>query len=301
MERLRSAVLFSLCGFLAAPLIAQTQIGGGTCSSATLSGIYAFSLTGRQVTSSGNFTNVFQANGSANFDGLSMVTVTLTAGTIKAVGSPLTWSGTYSIQSNCVGVVNITSGGSVTLNLVLYDTGTDFLVTGSDATYSYSGTGNTQPTGCTAGTFIGVYTFNGTGYALSGGAVAGVGDGVGLLQFDGQSNLTVNVSLASSGKAASPATLTGTYSVSSNCLGSATLTDSSANSYVMSFSVSSATKANSAALYTTLAQNGKLLLSGAAHAIYGQPMANASDRESEGGLATNSFAKPTSEARYPGE
>jgi hypothetical protein len=241
---------------------------------------------------------VFQANGAANFDGLSMVTVTLTAGTIKAVGTPLTWSGTYSIQSNCVGVVNITSGGSVTLNLVLYDTGTDFLVTGSDATYSYSGTGNTQPSGCSASTFVGVYTFNGSGYGLSGGAVAGVGDGVGLLQFDGQSNLTVNISLASSGKAASPATLTGTYSVSSNCLGSATLTDSNSNSYVMSFSATSATKANTAALYTTLAQNGKLLLSGSAHAIYGQPTANAADRGPEGGPAANSFAKPTSEAAY---
>src|SRR5579863_7527369 len=96
---------------LVAPLLAQPQIGGGTCSSATLSGAYAVTLTGRQVTASGNFSGVFQGNGSANFDGLNKVTVNLTTGTVAAVSTPLNWSGTYSVQANCVGVVNITSGG----------------------------------------------------------------------------------------------------------------------------------------------------------------------------------------------
>jgi hypothetical protein len=169
--------------------------------------------------------------------------------------------------------VNITMGGSATLNIVLYGSGVDFLLTGNDATYSYSGNGNTQPSGCSTSSFTGVYTFTGTGFGLSGGAVNGVENGTGLLQFDGQGNLTVNITLAASGKALAGDTLTGSYSLSSNCLGSATLTDSSGNSYVMSFSVYSATKVNSNGFYATLAQNSKLLISGGGHAIYGQPAA----------------------------
>jgi hypothetical protein len=83
------------------------------------------------------------------------------------------------------------------------------------------------------------------------------------------------------GKAATPLLLTGSYSISSNCLGSATLTDSSkANSYVMSLSVYTATALYSSDIFTTLAQSGKLLMSGASHAIYGQPNLTPTDRQS---------------------
>jgi hypothetical protein len=289
MKRPVNAVLFTLSCLAAGPLFAQTQIGGGTCSSSSLSATstYAFSLSGRQVSSSGNFANVFQANGSATFDGLSKVTMTMSSGTTAAVSTPLTWSGTYSLQSNCVGVVTITSGGSATLNLVLFASGVNFLLTGSDATYSYTGNGNTQPTGCSASLLSGVYTFTGTGFTLSGGSVNGVGNATGLLQFDGQGNLTMNVMESQSGKAATPLILTGSYSISSNCLGSATLADSSkANSYVMGLSVYTATALYSSDIFTTFAQSGKLLISGASHAIYGQPTATPADRQntSEEGL-----------------
>jgi hypothetical protein len=273
MQRLSGFVRFTLFCVAATPLMAQTQIGGGTCSSSTLNGAYAFSLTGRQVSSSGNFTAVFQGNGTASFDGLSKVTITLTTGTVGAAGTPLNWSGTYSVQSNCVGVMNITSGGSATLNIALYDTGADFLVTGNDAVYGYSGTGNNQPSGCAASTLAGVYTFNGTGFGLSGGAVDGITDGAGLLQFDGQSKLTVNVTISASGKGPLPLTLTGSYAISSNCVGSANLTDSSANAYTMSFSVYTASALASTDLYATLAESARFLISGGAHAIYGQPTA----------------------------
>ena len=104
---------------LAAPLLAQTTIGGGTCTSASLTGIYAVSITARQVTASGTFTGVFQANGAANFDGLSQVTISLVANTGQAIATPLTWSGTYSVQANCAGVININTGGSATLNVAI--------------------------------------------------------------------------------------------------------------------------------------------------------------------------------------
>jgi hypothetical protein len=274
MKHARIAVLFLLPCLLAAPMLAQTTIGGGTCSSATANGTYAVTIAGRQVTTSGNFTSVFQSNGSATFDGLSKVTIALTEDTGTLAGTPVTWSGSYTVQANCAGTVTVTSGGSATFNMLLYATGSDFLITGNDATYSYSGSGVTQPAGCSAATFAGVYTITGTGYSLSSSAVNGAAAMSGLLQLDGQSFVTANLSVTE-GASTTTATLTGSYSMSSNCLGSATLTDSKGGSYTMGFSVYSATKVYSSNVYVTLAQSGKFLISGSAHATYGQPSASA--------------------------
>ncbi len=128
-----------------------------TCSSSTLSGAYAFSLTGRQVSAAGSFSGVLQGVGTATFDGLNAVKIALTVDTAQTAATALNWSGTYSMQSNCAGVITITSGGTATLNLVLFGQGVNFLVSGNDGTYSYSGTGNNQPTACTASLLSGAY------------------------------------------------------------------------------------------------------------------------------------------------
>jgi hypothetical protein len=275
MKRPRSllfplACLLALCP-LAAPLLAQPEIGGNTCASSTISGAYAFTLTGRQVTAAGNLSSVLQANGAATFDGLNKVTITMTADTLQSVATPMTWSGTYTMQSNCVGTVTITSASSPVLNLVSYDQGVDFLVTGNDAIYNYTGRGSTQPSSCSAATLSGVYTLTGTGYSVSGTAVNASEDGTGLLQFDGVGSVTANFNTFLVGKAPTALTLTGSYSISSNCLGSANLTDSTkTNNYVMSISISNSSAANGA-YYAALAQNGKLLINGSGNAAYGQP------------------------------
>jgi hypothetical protein len=281
----RSAVLLTLSGLLAAPFvtqtaIAQTTIGGASCNSSMLSGTYAFSLTGRQVTSAGSFTNVLQGNGSANFDGQSVVTITLTTGTLQAASSPLSWSGTYTVQANCAGVVTISNGGTAVLNIALYDQGVDFVVSGNDAIYSYTGSGNNQPTGCSAATLSGVYMFTATGYSLSGSSVNGILDGTGLLQFDGVSSITLNASLSTIGATTSGTVLTGSYSVSGTCVGTATLTNSK-GTYAMSFSIENVSKVNMTDFLVTLAQSGSLLLSGSGHPVYGQPVTpTAADRGS---------------------
>jgi uncharacterized protein (TIGR03437 family) len=263
---------FLLFALLAAPLLAQTQIGGGTCNSSSLNGTYSVSITGREVSAAGTFTSVLQANGSATFDGLSVITIALTGDTNQALGTPLNWSGTYSVQANCVAVANITTGGTATLNVTVYNQGKDFLLTGSDATYSYAGSGviQPQPTACSAATLNGVYTFNATGYELTSTSVSGAANGAGLLQFDGQSNLTVNVTGVTSGGASTPVTLTGSYLISPDCLGSATLTDSNSHSFAMSFSIYSVAAANTN-FYASLARSGNFLMTGGAHAAYGQP------------------------------
>jgi hypothetical protein len=160
------------------------------------------------------------------------------------------------------------------LNLALYDSGSDFLISGSDASYTYSGTAITQPASCSASTLDGIYTLTGTGFALTTTAVSGAEDGTGLLQFDGLGHVTVNITMSTVGAAASALTLTGTYTVSAGCLGTAALTDPSANAYVMSFSIYNS-NATTTAFYAMLAQSSKFLIAGSGHAIYGQPTASA--------------------------
>lgn len=270
MKRHWIALVFLLSALSTTPLLAQTRIGGGTCNSSSLNGTYAVSITGRQVTSAGTFMSVFQANGSANFDGQNKVTMTLTANTLQSVGTPLTWSGTYSLQANCVGTAAITSGGAATLNIGVYNQGSNFLLTGSDATYTYSGSGNGQPSTCSTSLLSGVYAFNATGFSLSGPAVNGVVDATGQAQFDGRGNVTINITSSSGGGASNALTATGTYSVSSNCLGSATVSDSKGNAYVPNLSISAGNANASTDLFTTFAQASKFVLAGGAHSIAGE-------------------------------
>jgi hypothetical protein len=259
-----------------APVLAQTPVigaeGGGVCSSATVKGTYAVSLTGRQISSTGTFTNVFQANGTATFDGLSAVTLTLTSDTLQAVGTALPMSGTYTVQANCAGSIAINSGGSETFNVAIYNSGAAFAITGKDATYSYSGSGNTTPSACSLAMLSGVYVFNSTGLGISSSAVSGAGNITGLLQFDGQGHVTVNANIAS--PSGGSLTLTGTYSMSSSCAGSATLADANGNSYAMGLSVYTGNSAADTDFYVTLAQSSKFMVTGSAHAAYGQPTAS---------------------------
>src|SRR6202453_1857661 len=228
-------ILFCLS---AVPVLAQTTIGGGSCTSATLSGAYQLTLNGRQATSTGSISKLLQAVGTAAFDGLSKVTLTMTANianSSQSFGTPLAYSGSYSLQSNCVGSISITSGDTATFTVEAYSQGNAFAVIGSDATYAYNGSGNAQPASCPT-TLSGVHEFNASGNALSGASVTGVLDVAGVLQFDGQGNVTANWAQVSN-LGTTTVTATGTYSVSSTCLASATLTDTSNNKYAFSLSI----------------------------------------------------------------
>src|ERR1700722_4926121 len=171
MKLSSTALAILVAALISMPMLAQTQIGGGVCNSSSLNGTYALSMSGRQVSSAGAFTSVLQADGSATFDGLSTVTIAVSENTNQAVGTSLNWSGTYSVQANCAAVVTISSGGSATLNVMLFNQGRNFLMAGNDAIYSYTGNAvtqsATQPAGCSTATLSGAYTFNGTGFGLS--------------------------------------------------------------------------------------------------------------------------------------
>jgi uncharacterized protein (TIGR03437 family) len=237
MTRLRTILPTFFC-LAAAPVFAQTTIGSGTCNSSNLNGTYEVSLNGRQVLSTGATSKLFQAVGTAAFDGLSRVTLTMTANTVttsQSFGTTLMYAGTYSLQSNCLGSISITTGDTATFTLESYNQGKAFALVGSDATYAYNGTGNAQPSTCPS-TLTGVHEFNANGSSLSGASVSGVLDVAGVLQFDGQGNLTANWTQVAN-LATTNITATGTYTVNSSCGASATLTDSQNNKYAVSISI----------------------------------------------------------------
>ncbi len=259
MQRGSTVLLTFILLLAGAPVFAQTAIGGGVCNSSTLTGAYEFMLNGRQVTSTGSISKLFQGVGTAQFDGLSKITLTLTANTVatsQVFGTPLVYSGTYSMQSNCIGSISITTGDTATLALEAYSISSttliagSFALIGSDASYAYNGTGNIQPATCPT-TLTGVREFNTTGNSLSGASVTGVLDTAGILNFNGQGSLTANWSQVSNLTTTS-VTATGTYVVGSGCTATATLTDTAQNSYAISMSIYGAGSNFSMTLSTAL-------------------------------------------------
>lgn len=228
-----------LPGLLAVSVMAQPQIGGGTCSSATLSGNYSATLTGRGLSSAVTFTSTLEGIGSATFDGQSKVTFSLTSNTNKAFGTPMTLSGTYTLQANCVGTVTITTGDTATFTLEVYNSGKDYLITGQDGTSAFTGSGAVLPATCPASLTAGTYPVNGTGLGLTSGTISSAIDVLGVLILSGTNTIAMNVTVVTNGGSKN-VSATGTYSLATNCSATATLTDASGNAYslVMEYTAS---------------------------------------------------------------
>ncbi len=241
-------------------LMAQMQIGGGTCSSSSLSGVYSLTLTGRDVNSSLTFAKVLDGVGTATFDGQSKVTFSLTNNTNQVSGTAATWSGTYSLQANCSGTLSLTGGETASLSLQSFNGGKNYIITGEDGTFVFTGSGGLLPTAvCSASLLNGSYTFNGSGFALTSGAVSGANNVSGALQFDGKSTVTATWYVASSG----PPTVTnatGTFTVAGSCAGAASVSDSSGNSYALQFVITAGSGDN----FVIAAASPRVMFSGSA-------------------------------------
>jgi uncharacterized protein (TIGR03437 family) len=227
-----------LTALLALPLAAAAQTAP-SCSAATLNGVRALILTGRDVSSAAVLSKAFQSTGTATFDGVGKVSFNLTANTNVAAGASVTWSGSYTLGSNCVGVVNVLSGDLASFTLIAYNQGKAFSIVGQDGTYALTGTGSTAPAACANATLSGVWVFNGTGFSLTGNAVTGVTGISGTLQFNGRGSVGGSWSVVTNGSS-TPATVSGQYSVTSACLASAAVTDASGVAYALNLAFTSA-------------------------------------------------------------
>lgn len=268
MKSARAFYLFSISCLLAAPSLAQNQIGGGTCSAASLNGTYALTLSGRGISAAGSFAGSVQAVGTATFDGKSAVTFTGIANTNQVAGTQFSYAGSYAIASNCYGPINFVAGSTATYTLVVWGGGSDFAVTGSDSTYVYSGSGsNIRPAACATATLSGAYSFDASGFTLSGTAQAGSGDEAGVFQFDGQGNVTASYIDSLGGTTQTSITATGTYSVTSACLASATLVDSSGNTNTLNFVITG----NYGGAADLIVANAQFVRTGSAHSAFLNP------------------------------
>lgn len=242
MSSARRAVLMChssiLACVVAAPLFLQSMsaqtIGGGSCGASNLSGTYSLILSGRAISTTGSLIGLYQGNGSAVFDGVGKVTFTGTVNTNLASGKAFSYSGSYTIPSNCAGTITLTAGSTASFTLAVWSAGSQFNITGSDATYVYSGSGtNNMPQACATATLSGPYSYTAAGSMLSGTTQSGTADEAGLLQFDGQGNVTSSYTITAAGTTAAAVTATGTYSVTSGCL-AAKLTDSTGKTDTLS-------------------------------------------------------------------
>jgi uncharacterized protein (TIGR03437 family) len=266
MKSLRVAILISSFCLPAASVFAQT-ITGGTCTAATLNGTYAFTLDGRGISTAGSFTGSFQGAGTATFDGQSMVTFTGIVNTNLASGKSYTYSGTYTLPSNCYGTITLSSGSTAVFTIVVWSSGAQFNVTGSDTNFVYSGSGSNPHPTCALATLSGEYTYSSSGFTLSGTAQTGSADEVGVFQFDGQGNVTASYTITSGGTTPAAVTSSGTYSITSGCQVSATLTDSNGKTNALNF-VITGTYGDNADL---LESNSQFVRTGSAHAAFLNP------------------------------
>ena len=267
VKKAHLAFAISLCSLAATPAPAQT-IGGGSCSASSLNGTYSLTLSGRGISAAGSFTGSYQAVGTASFDGQSKVTLSGTYNTNLAIGKAFTYTGTYTVPSNCFGTVTLTQGSTAAFALIVYGGGDSFGMTGSDATYVYSASGgNTFAPGCAAATLSGPYSYDTTGFTLAGTAQNGVADEAGLFQFDGQGNVTASYTVTASGTSPTALTATGTYAVTSACTATATLTDSAGKTNSLNFVITGA-YGQTASL---IAANSQFIRTGSAHSAFTNP------------------------------
>jgi uncharacterized protein (TIGR03437 family) len=258
---LAGAGLFSLT-----PAFAQTVISGGTCTNASLTGVYSYLTTGRALAATGAFSNILQAVGTANFDGVGSVTITVTANTNQATSQPV-YTGTYTVQSNCSGTITVSAGDSgAQYNLVVYNQGNGFAATGEDGTYSFSGSGSLMPAACLTSSLSGQWTFSANAYSIAAGAVTGLAELSGQLQFDGQGNVTTTWN-TTTGIISTPATASGTYSVAANCTGTATITDASSNVYSLPLVVTGKDSSD----FLLIGSTAGLIFGGSGHTAFRNP------------------------------
>jgi uncharacterized protein (TIGR03437 family) len=141
-------------------------------------------------------------------------------------------------------------------------------MTGSDANYVYSASGTSNaPPGCSNATLSGPYPFEATGFTLSGTTQNGVGDVAGVYQFDGQGNVTGTAVYTATGTSPLTVTSTGTYSVASNCLATATLSDSVGTTQSLNMVIVAAYGQN----VDVIASGPVFVRTGSAHAAFTNP------------------------------
>ena len=225
-----SALLLPLSFFA---IHAQAQISG-TCNNSSLNGTYPYLLSG--TVKNGNSNVAYEELGKLSVDGkggLSGSSTTSTAG----VPAQTTFSGTYSVQSNCSGTGTWTTNSqTTTFSFQIVNGGSLALVLVTVANNVVDGRFYRPATVtgalCGAGTVSGTYGLLLGGNTFAGG-VSTRYDLESQVAFDGKGGLSLN-GMVNQGAGAVPLTGNGTYSIASDCSGTVQIsTASGALSFVV--------------------------------------------------------------------
>ena len=249
-------------------IVLATSAPAAAFSNASVKGSYSFTT---DLWTANPTTPAFGMVGVMTFDGAGNVTASyesITAGVPKTG----TWGGTYSVNSDGVGAIELTTGSTARFAMTLNSTaagvahGLQLLLTNDGNNEVVSGTAVLQSTG--AETYS-VASLKGTFAVLGNSWTAKVGDkreGVtGIITFDGKGNLTSTVTVMWGGKLHAAITETGTYTVNSDGIGNELLSGGSHHAFALN-SVSSGL-ANGLQFLVTVSSDlddGSLVLSGTA-------------------------------------
>lgn len=228
-RKLLPIALILLAGTLA---FAAPQIGGGSCSTSMVNGTYFYTLAGTVQFGGAEAPYAelgeLVADGSGDVSGTSFRNLNGQRNTYPLVG-------TYSIQSNCGGSITLTVNSQTISALtfqvinnaqamILAISNNGEVVTGR-AYRTTAGSGSPQ---CSNGSLSGTYGYVLTGFATESGGSYLYSDS-GQVTADGNGNLTAT-SVANFGGTFSNVTGTGTYSVTGQCYGTASVTTENATS-----------------------------------------------------------------------
>ncbi len=214
---------------LLVPLHAQTQIGGGTCSTSTLSGTY-FYVLGGSVQSQGGYYAYAElgklvANGQGNVSGQSQ-------SSLGGVLTNYTLAGTYSVQGNCSGSMSLSVNGQAQSPISFQITNGGLAAVVAFSTPGEVVTGRafrqTAQAGsiqCSTGSLTGAYGYLLTGVTSVSGSTAYYSN-AGSVVSDGGGNLT-SQSVVNFGGTTAQLQAAGTYSLTSDCTGTAQLSSAS--------------------------------------------------------------------------
>jgi len=203
-----------LCrGFLIVTgVLALTLTGWGQCSDANVKGKYGFAISG--LDKNGNpasFLVYMKADGKGTFKGTG-------TDSDDGVVETVSVTGTYAINSDCTGSGTIKAKGGKSKNYSLIvvsgGKGLQFLVTDSGNVLSGAGQAQGKET-CTLAGITGSFGVEASGVFIGTGAVALDA----LLAFDGKGGITGTVSGSIAGEIFTGQSVSGTYTVASNCTG----------------------------------------------------------------------------------
>lgn len=229
-------ILLAGTSAFAAPANAP-QIGGASCTASMVNGTYFYMLTG--IAAEGGTSVPYAELGELVANGTGGVSGQTNTNLSGLRGSyPLT--GTYTVQANCAGsmtlMVNSQTTTALTFQvidnaqaLVIAISKPGEVVTGR----AYRTTAASRGTQCANGSLSGAYGYVLAGTTASDGASFSYSDS-GQLTADGNGNLSA-ASVTNLGGGFSNVNKSGSYSISSDCQGTASLTNQSglSNSYVL--------------------------------------------------------------------